>query len=252
MGEKELSPQELWDVLTRYGQPVTAISHTGATGMGTDWNIFESIDHRVENVVEIYQGARVSYEGRNAPQPTVGLREGERYNAAATLPAIRSPAIRSAASPTRTTVSIKTLSAVVHKLGVWANSDHISTHTSYGGVYVKEFTREGIIEGLNARRTIAATDKIFIEFTCNGHLLGTEIEVDRPTIAGLEDRRNRGTSAGDAGPQRRELPAVETWGKDVRAIVRRRVTRHRRESLLSSRRAEPTAIWRGVLPSGSW
>ena len=26
-GEKELSPQELWDVLTRYGQPVTAISH---------------------------------------------------------------------------------------------------------------------------------------------------------------------------------------------------------------------------------
>ena len=84
-GEKELSPQELWDVLTRYGQPVTAISHTGATGMGTDWNIFESVDHRVENVVEIYQGARVSYEGRNAPQPTVGLREGERYNAAATL-----------------------------------------------------------------------------------------------------------------------------------------------------------------------
>ena len=51
--------------------------------MGTDWNIFESVDHRVENVVEIYQGARVSYEGRNAPQPTVGLREGERYNAAA-------------------------------------------------------------------------------------------------------------------------------------------------------------------------
>ncbi|MBI2478740.1 MAG: hypothetical protein HYV60_08940 [Planctomycetia bacterium] len=67
---------------------------------------------------------------------------------------------------------------------MWANSDHISTHTSYGGVYVKEFTREGIIEGLNARRTIAATDKIFVEFTCNGHLLGTEIEVKgRPTLA---------------------------------------------------------------------
>ncbi|MFM7606392.1 MAG: hypothetical protein ACKO8Z_14505, partial [Prosthecobacter sp.] len=62
-----------------------------------------------------------------------------------------------------------------HKLGVWANSDHISTHTSYGGVYVREFTREGIIEGLNARRTIAATDKIFVEFTCNEKLLGTEI-----------------------------------------------------------------------------
>jgi hypothetical protein len=65
-----------------------------------------------------------------------------------------------------------------HKLGVWANSDHISTHTSYGGVYVKEFTREGIIEGLNARRTIAATDKIFVEFTCNEKLLGTEIALN--------------------------------------------------------------------------
>src|SRR5204862_1274304 len=63
-----------------------------------------------------------------------------------------------------------------HKLGVWANSDHISTHTSFGGVYVKDFSREGIIEGLNARRTIAATDKIFVEFSCNGHLLGTTFD----------------------------------------------------------------------------
>jgi hypothetical protein len=42
---------------------------------------------------------------------------------------------------------------------------------------VRDFTREGIIEGLNARRTIAATDKIFVDFTCNDYLLGTEIEV---------------------------------------------------------------------------
>ena len=49
---------------------------------------------------------------------------------------------------------------------------------------MKEFTREGIIEGLNARRTIAATDKIFVEFTANGHLLGTEIELDgKPSLA---------------------------------------------------------------------
>jgi hypothetical protein len=70
-----------------------------------------------------------------------------------------------------------------HKLGVWADSDHISTHTSYGGVYVKDFTREGIIEGITARRTIAATDKIFVEFSCNDNLLGTEIEVTgKPVI----------------------------------------------------------------------
>jgi hypothetical protein len=183
-GEKELSPQELWDVLTRYGKPVTAISHTGATGMGTDWNTFESIDHRVENVVEIYQGARVSYEGRNAPQPTVGLREGERYNAAATVAGDPLPGEPIRSFTDKDNGLYQNALSRGHKLGVWANSDHISTHTSYGGVYVKEFTREGIIEGLNARRTIAATDKIFVEFTCNGHLLGTAIELTgKPQLA---------------------------------------------------------------------
>ena len=182
-GAPELMPEELWDVLTRYGKPVTAISHTGATGMGTDWNVFKTIDHRVENVIEIFQGARVSYEGQGAPQPTVGMRVGEAYNHASTVigkPVVGEPI------PSFTEKNnglYQNALALGHKLGVWANSDHISTHTSYGGVYVKEFTREGIIEGLNARRTIAATDKIFVEFTCNGHLLGTEIEVTgRPAL----------------------------------------------------------------------
>lgn len=182
-GEKELSPQELWDVLTRYDQPVTAISHTGATGMGTDWNKFESIDHRVENVIEIYQGARVSYEGRNAPQPTVGLREGERYNSAATIVGDPIPGEPIRSFTDKDNGLYQNALSRGHKLGVWANSDHISTHTSYGGVYVKEFTREGIIEGLNARRTIAATDKIFVEFTANGNMLGTVIEVEgKPSL----------------------------------------------------------------------
>lgn len=183
-GEKELSPQELWDVLVRYGQPVTAMSHTGATGMGLNWNIFDRIDHRVENVVEIFQGARVSYEGRGAPQPTVGLREGEKYNTASPVAGEPLPGDPIQSFLDKDNGLYQNALSRGHKLGVWANSDHISTHTSYGGVYVKDFTREGIIEGLNARRTIAATDKIFVEFTCNGHLLGTEIEVTgKPTLA---------------------------------------------------------------------
>jgi hypothetical protein len=176
-GEPELHPSELWDVLTRYGKPVTAISHTGATGMGTDWDQIPPIDHHVENVIEIFQGARVSYEGLNAPQPTVGLRVGEEYNHASTVigkPVVGEP-IRSFTE--KNNGVYQHALELGHKLGVWANSDHISTHTSYGGVYVKDFTREGIIEGLNARRTIAATDKIFIEFSCNDKLLGTEIQL---------------------------------------------------------------------------
>jgi hypothetical protein len=174
-GPAEMHPTELWDVLTRYGKPVTAISHTGATSMGTDWDQIPPIDHRVENVIEIYQGARVSYEGLNAPQPTVGLRVGEDYNHSSTVigkPVVGEP-IRSFTE--KNNGVYQHALELGHKLGVWANSDHISTHTSYGGVYVKDFTREGIIEGLNARRTIAATDKIFVEFTCNDKLLGTEI-----------------------------------------------------------------------------
>lgn len=174
-GDPELHPTELWDVLTRYGKPVTAISHTGATGMGTDWDQIPPVDHRVENVIEIYQGARVSYEGLNAPQPTVGLRVGEEYNHSSTVigkPVVGEP-IRSFTE--KNNGVYQHALELGHKLGVWANSDHISTHTSYGGVYVKDFTREGIIEGLNARRTIAATDKIFVEFSCNDQILGSEI-----------------------------------------------------------------------------
>ena len=63
-----------------------------------------------------------------------------------------------------------------HKLGVFASSDHISQHTAFGGVYVEKFTREGIIEALNARRTVAGTDKIFLEFSCNGKPLGSIFE----------------------------------------------------------------------------
>ena len=171
---KEILPEELWDVLTRYGKPVADISHTGATSMGTDWNIFKRINPRVENLIEIYQGARVSYEGLNAPQPTVGMRVGEEYNHASTVigkPVVGEP-IRSFTE--KNNGLYQNALALGHKLGVWADSDHISTHTSYGGVYVKDFTREGIIEALNARRTIAATDKIFVQFTCNDQLLGSE------------------------------------------------------------------------------
>jgi len=176
-GEKELMPAELWDVLTRYGKPVTAISHTGATSMGTDWELFKTVDHRVENVIEIYQGARVSYEGQGAPQPTVGMREGEAYNHASDVPG-KVPVGQPIPSFTLKNNGLyQHALSLGHKLGVWAKSDHISTHTSYGGVDVKEFTREGIIEGLNARRTIAATDKIFVEFSCDDHLLGTEVAV---------------------------------------------------------------------------
>jgi hypothetical protein len=177
-GGADITPMELWKLLRTNGMDVTIISHTGATGMGTDWDKYGKIDHAVENLVEIYQGARVSYEGTNTPQPTVGFPKGKKLQA-------------DAHGSVKTGKGFGKYNKGVYQnalrngynLGVFANSDHISTHTSFGGVYTESFTRKGILDALNARRTIAGTDKIFIEFTCNGHLLGRIFETaDKPKL----------------------------------------------------------------------
>ncbi len=177
-GEKEITPMELWGVLRQYGKPVAVISHTGATAMGTDWDKYDRIDGTLENTVEIYQGARVSYEGLGAPQPTVGLRVGDPYNPDAKSEAVipAPPAAIEDFGKERNNGVYQHALARGHKLGVFASSDHVSTHTSFGGVYVEDFTREGIVEGLRARRSIAATDKIFVEFSCNGQPMGSVFE----------------------------------------------------------------------------
>ena len=191
-GIQPIQPTELWDILKRHGRPVAIVSHTGATGMGTDWTKYEQgIDGTYENTVEIFQGARVSYEGIGAPQPTVGLRVGENYtpHKLAGAEHAKPPGVITdfdAGFPKRPGynhgVYQKAL-AEGHKLGVFASSDHIATHTSFGGVYVEEFTREGIIAGFKARRTCAATDKIFVELSSGGHLMGEVFEAaGKPTL----------------------------------------------------------------------
>jgi len=186
-GLDQIQPSELWDILGRHGQPVAVISHTGATGMGTDWTKYEGgIDNTFENTVEIFQGARVSYEGLGLPQPTVGLRKDEPYTPSnrngKDFPLPPAPitdfeaALKGENRQALNQGVYQRALAVGHKLGVFASSDHISTHTSFGGVYVEEFTREGIIHGFKARRTVAATDKIFIELSCGEHLMGEVFE----------------------------------------------------------------------------
>ncbi|MEN3940379.1 hypothetical protein WJU23_03725 [Prosthecobacter sp. SYSU 5D2] len=184
-GIQPIQPKELWDILKRYDQPCAIVSHTGATGMGTDWTQYEGgIDNTYENTVEIFQGARVSYEGLGLPQPTVGLRKSEPYtpHKAAGDEHPKPPGVITdfdAGFPRKpgynNGVYQKALE-VGHKLGVFASSDHIATHTSFGGVYVEDFTREGIIAGFNARRTCAATDKIFVQFSSGDHLMGEVFE----------------------------------------------------------------------------
>ena len=184
-------PEELCALLRAYGKPVAVISHTGASTMGTDWDLYKQIDAAVENLVEIYQGARVSYEGIGAPQPTVGLERTEKYNPATNTKTPDPPAPINDFGKYNKGVYQNALKNG-HRLGVFASSDHISTHTSFGGVYVESFTREGIIEALNARRTVAGTDKIFVEFSCDGRPLGSIFET---AAAPKLEIAVRGTSA---------------------------------------------------------
>ena len=176
-GAAEISPYELWDLLKKYGKPVAALSHTGATGMGTDWKKYERFDYSSENVVEIFQGARVSYEGAGAPQPSVGFSPNTHLNPTGRV--VSSPSVPIVDFGKYANGTYQTALSEGHNLGVFASSDHISQHASYGGVYCKDFTREGIIEGMDNRRTIAATDKIYLNFTCNEKPLGSFINTEK-------------------------------------------------------------------------
>jgi len=151
---KQLRPEQVWRMLRKAGMRVATIEHTSAGGMGTDWSVYKQIDSKIENVVEIYQGSRNSYEGEGLPQPAVAGKSEPmsfgKYKAGTYQNALR----------------------LGHKLGVFASSDHRSTNISFGGVYVRKFDRAGVLDAIDARHTVAATDKIFMEFSCNGHMMG--------------------------------------------------------------------------------
>ena len=120
--------------------------HTSATGAGSDWT---DSDPEVEPLVEIYQGYRTNYEHEGAPRSTsVGARPaGFVWNA-----------------------WTKGL-----KLGLQSSSDHVSTHTSYGMIWVDAVQPEAVIEGIRNRRAYAATDNILVDFRVNGALMGAAI-----------------------------------------------------------------------------
>ncbi len=126
------------------------MSHTSATGAGTDWR---DSDPEVETLVEIYQGYRRNYEHEGAP--------------------------RSSNRGSRPLGFVWKAWEKGLKLGVQSSSDHVSTHASHGMIYVEELTRENIIEGIRSRRAYAATDNILVDFQINGHFMGEAFETRR-------------------------------------------------------------------------
>lgn len=137
-------------------------SHTSATNMGTDWR---DNDPLVEPAVEIYQGDRQNYEMPGAPRSNT---ENDSIGGWRPLGFV-SLALKKG-----------------YRLGFQASSDHISTHMSYCNLWVKERTREAIMEAFHARRIYGATDNILADVRCGEHLMGEEFTVSEPPVIAVK------------------------------------------------------------------
>ena len=148
------APPVLWEwlrdnVLVQPGQKTVVVPHTFAAGPLADWNWAPS---PVDCLLEIYQGARGSYERWRAP-------EGEKRG--------------------RTQVDDPghfALDALNkgHRYGFVSFSDHRSTHNSWAAVWVDQPTREALFDAMLARRTFAASDEIVVRAAAGGHMVGEE------------------------------------------------------------------------------
>jgi hypothetical protein len=147
-------PPNLWkwveaSVLTQPGQKVMIVPHTFGAGPLADW---KWPNPTFDGLLEMYQGARGSYEAWNLP---AGQKRGG----------------------TQTTEPghfAQDALAVGNRYGFVCFSDHGSTHNSFAGVWVDAPSREGILDAMLARRTFAASDEIMLDVSADGHAVGEE------------------------------------------------------------------------------
>jgi hypothetical protein len=151
-------------MLYRYLKELGGIcaSHTSATGMGTDWR---DNDSRVEPVVEIYQGDRMSYEHEDAPRSGFDPQSKKLpANVAGWYPK----------------GFVNNALEKGYRLGFQASSDHWSTHISYFMVLVDadsgQKDRAAILEAIKKRHTYGATDNIILALSCGAHIMGDEFK----------------------------------------------------------------------------
>jgi hypothetical protein len=134
-------------------------SHTSATSMGTDWR---DNDPNAEPVVEIYQGLRQNYEMPGAPRANT-----------------QEDSIGSWRPKGFVSVALDK----GYRLGFEASSDHVSTHMSYANLYLKDLTREAVLEALKQRHVYASTDEILADVESGTHMMGDEFSTaDPPTL----------------------------------------------------------------------
>ena len=145
-------PPVLWDwaeknVLTQDGQKLVIVPHTFAAGPLADWNWPNS---PFDCLLEIYQGARGSYEKWRLPKTEI--RGGTQTD---------DPGHFAADALDRG-----------HLYGFVSFSDHRSTHNSWAAVWAEQETREALFDAMLARRTYAASDEIILKVSAGGRNAG--------------------------------------------------------------------------------
>ncbi len=149
-------PPNLWmwmseHALTQAGQKVVIVPHTfGETTQPI--GDFKWDNPAFDCLLEIYQGARSSYEAWRAPK-------GER---------------RGSSQLDEDGHFAQNVLAHGNRYGFVSFSDHGSTHNSWAAVWVKSEDRAGLFEAMLARRTYAASDEMILKVTADGHMVGEE------------------------------------------------------------------------------
>ena len=146
------TPPALWEwmrrnVLTQVGQKTVIVPHTFAAGPIADWN-WEPAPF--DCLLEIYQGARGSYERWRAPDSE--KRGGTQIDDPGHF--------------------AQDALAKGHRYGFVSFSDHGSTHNSWAAVWAEEPSRAALFDAMLARRTFAASDEISVKATAGGHMVG--------------------------------------------------------------------------------
>lgn len=152
----------LYDFLSRTGG--LCIPHTSGTStMGTDWR---DNDPSIEPVVEMYQGARNSYETLGAPRVPLNTEKPENAPGGFQQAGLVWKAYNKG-----------------YRLGTISSSDHGSTHISYALVYTPSNERQAVLDSIRKRHTYGATDNIVLDFRANGHFMGDEFTTgERPNF----------------------------------------------------------------------
>ena len=153
-----------------------SVPHTTGRTSGTDWR---DNDPKVENLVELFQGMRDTYEYPGAPRPKQLCLQFFKPN----QPVPRASSSEESPSFRRLGFVWKALEKG-HKLGFIASSDHISGHISYACLLAEELTPTSLLEAVRARRAYAATDNLILDIraisSIGEHLIGEVFHSDSP------------------------------------------------------------------------